>query len=295
MTKRTNFVKNMEGIETQVPRPKQERVRIRGRGRDAFSRRAIAGLEYRYAKATPKSGIVCGGRTYVGDPCQLPAGWGTSHFGQGRCRLHGGSPPVKRAKGPAARRAELEKSLTTRQKEEIKEDLDQILGYAVEIDPLNALLWCIRITAGEVQYWTRKMTDGQIRDDNRGKSNSLFVDTIGGPQLNPVAKQRQQAVDRLAKYSQIAITTGLAERAVRLAEAYGELLANLLYNVVQDLEASLPRDLRPEFRRRAEVVIPARLYELEDMPNPDQTEPTVPVSRAGRPREDVIDVDAAIG
>lgn len=148
------------------------------------------------------------------------------------------------------------------EREGVTEDLEQMLGYAVEIDPLNALLWCIRITAGEIQFWTRKLTE--LEDDD------LFVRTIGGPQLNPIAKQRQGAVDRLAKYSQIAITTGLAERAVRLAESYGELLANLLYNVAQDLEATLPNDMKREFRKRAEKIIPQRLYELEEGGNSPQ-------------------------
>lgn len=27
-------------------------------------------------------------------PCRKPAGWGTNHVGQGRCRLHGGNMPI---------------------------------------------------------------------------------------------------------------------------------------------------------------------------------------------------------
>jgi len=33
----------------------------------------------------------CNATTRDGDPCQLPAGWGTDHVGEGRCKLHGGS------------------------------------------------------------------------------------------------------------------------------------------------------------------------------------------------------------
>lgn len=32
----------------------------------------------------------CGASNRDGDPCQLPAGWGTTHVGSGRCKLHGG-------------------------------------------------------------------------------------------------------------------------------------------------------------------------------------------------------------
>lgn len=33
----------------------------------------------------------CGARTRSGGRCKHPAGWGTSHVGQGRCKLHGGA------------------------------------------------------------------------------------------------------------------------------------------------------------------------------------------------------------
>lgn len=30
-----------------------------------------------------------------GAPCKRPAGWGTDHVGQGRCKLHGGCSPIR--------------------------------------------------------------------------------------------------------------------------------------------------------------------------------------------------------
>ncbi len=33
----------------------------------------------------------CGAKTRSGGQCQQPAGWGTQHVGQGRCKLHGGN------------------------------------------------------------------------------------------------------------------------------------------------------------------------------------------------------------
>lgn len=39
---------------------------------------------------------ICGAKAKsTGQPCQKPAGWGTSHKGEGRCRIHGGATPVK--------------------------------------------------------------------------------------------------------------------------------------------------------------------------------------------------------
>lgn len=39
---------------------------------------------------------ICGveKRDGSGDPCGLPAGWGTDHVGEGPCKLHGGASPV---------------------------------------------------------------------------------------------------------------------------------------------------------------------------------------------------------
>lgn len=36
---------------------------------------------------------VCGAKTRNGGHCQLTAGWGTQHPGNGRCKLHGGASP----------------------------------------------------------------------------------------------------------------------------------------------------------------------------------------------------------
>lgn len=33
----------------------------------------------------------CGAKTRGGGKCQRPAGWGTSHVGEGKCKLHGGA------------------------------------------------------------------------------------------------------------------------------------------------------------------------------------------------------------
>mgnify|MGYP001172356705 FL=1 len=35
----------------------------------------------------------CGAKTRAGTPCRKPAGWGTDHPGDGRCKLHAGCSP----------------------------------------------------------------------------------------------------------------------------------------------------------------------------------------------------------
>lgn len=34
---------------------------------------------------------ICGAKTRSGDPCRLTAGYGTNHFGNGKCKFHGGA------------------------------------------------------------------------------------------------------------------------------------------------------------------------------------------------------------
>ena len=39
------------------------------------------------------SNSTCDAKTRAGTPCELRAGWGTDHVGEGRCKLHGGASP----------------------------------------------------------------------------------------------------------------------------------------------------------------------------------------------------------
>lgn len=36
-------------------------------------------------------GDICGAKTRSGSPCKKQPGWGTDHFGSGKCKLHGGA------------------------------------------------------------------------------------------------------------------------------------------------------------------------------------------------------------
>ncbi|MEF8887327.1 MAG: HGGxSTG domain-containing protein [Haloarculaceae archaeon] len=44
---------------------------------------------------------ICGATTRDGDPCKRPAGWGTDHVGEGRCKQHGGAEGSGAPKGRA--------------------------------------------------------------------------------------------------------------------------------------------------------------------------------------------------
>lgn len=161
----------------------------------------------RRAKTYP----ICGAKKRVsGEKCQRPAGWGTSHLGTGRCRTHAGNSPTARAAA-------------------LKKHAIQFMGAPKDINPFDAIIWCIKITAGEIEFLSMeiaKLTD--LKD--------LWVEhTIAGQQMNVMVRYRAEAQDRLVKYSKEAISLGLAERAIRMAEMFGETIARLLEGVASDL------------------------------------------------------------
>jgi hypothetical protein len=80
----------------------------------------------------------CGARKKRGGLCRAPAGRGTPHPGYGSCSLHGGNTKTGEIAGA---------------RYEAKAEL-ALYGGAIDIDPHEALLLCLRIAAGEVQSAT---------------------------------------------------------------------------------------------------------------------------------------------
>lgn len=66
---------------------------------------------------------VCGAKKRQGDgACQRPAGWGTDHVGDGRCKLHGGSTPIRHGRYSQIERPRFK---------------DKIERFEADPDPLN--------------------------------------------------------------------------------------------------------------------------------------------------------------
>jgi hypothetical protein len=141
--------------------------------------------------------------------CRKKAGFGTTHLGVGRCKYHGGNRAIERAKLERDRQIEF-------------------MGRPKDINPIDAIVWAIKITAGEVEFLS-----SQIIEIN--KKDEWIENTLQGKQLHVFQRARADAMDRLVRYSKDAIALGLAERAVRLAEQFGATIARLLENVAQDL------------------------------------------------------------
>lgn len=144
------------------------------------------------------------------------------------------------------------------------------MGVPLEMEPTDALLWCVAIAAGEVQYLSQRvgeLTEEELigrpsrisREWGTGERGRKDVRTreAGEHQLHILVKERQGAVDRLARFSKMAIDAGVAERQVRLAEAQAGMLAALITGVMDDIAITAKQ------RRALESALPARLMALE--------------------------------
>jgi hypothetical protein len=169
----------------------------------------------------------CGAKTRGGGKCKKQKGWGTEHLGTGRCKLHGGST----ASGQAA----------------AAKEAAQIMGVALDVEPHDALLTCVRIAAGEVAYCST-----QIAGLEKATEMTMF-----GEQLNVWIQVRQKATAQLAKYCKMALDAGVAERQVQVAERYGEMLATLISGILGDLKLTKGQ------QKQAPTIVRRHLQALE--------------------------------
>lgn len=186
--------------------------------------------EFRAPRNGGKDVKRCMAKKKSGGHCSFVAGWGTDHPGFGRCRIHGGSTP-------------------NHQKAAIKHEATSFYGAPKDMEPIQALLWMIRISAGEVEYLSSKIAEIKPHEE--------LEDTIIGKQVNIWIRERHNAMDRLAAHSASAIKLGLAERAVRVSEMYGEMLYRLLSRIFDELH------LTPEQKAQAPEVIRGALVSIQ--------------------------------
>lgn len=181
----------------------------------------------------------CGAKKRQGEGnCRRPAGWGTSHPGIGRCKLHGGSTPdqVKHANGQKAAAAVV------------------TFGLPREVNPQVALLEEVHRTAGIVAFLDRELA-------------ASTVEQLVGERAAWVALHQAERAHAV-KVAKAAIDAGIAEREVRLAEEQGHQIATVLRDVLADamrwlLAQGIAADLLG--RLQAEVVpgiVRARLLEV---------------------------------
>ncbi len=134
---------------------------------------------------------ICGAKTRDGTPCKRPAGWGTEHVGDGRCKTHGGNAgrPPKHGRYSVKARDGLEEKIRQYREDEnpagqwdelallralLQEWLDDlgtldedavsvILDLQREIrrtlDTINKIQTRSALTAAEVEYLQARIAD----------------------------------------------------------------------------------------------------------------------------------------
>src|SRR5512144_636258 len=120
-----------------MAQPTTEAGRITARKRKNLQRKTllkeVKAKDAQTVRTKPTKAVAagkCGAKRRDGAPCQMPAGQGTDHPGFGRCKHHGGAVPTH---------------LRSYYKQQAI-----FMGAEKEINPLDAIMWCIRIKAGEV-------------------------------------------------------------------------------------------------------------------------------------------------
>ena len=145
---------------------------------------------------------------------------------------------------------------------------DRFMGSPIDVDPHDAIIHAIRVTAGEVKYCDeqiRKLSEDELFErpletsvQQLPSGKWVTIEEKRNPEvISRWVTLRDDAMDNLVKYSKWAIEVGIDERRVRVAERVADVIAPLLSDLAVDL------DLTDEQRRRLPMVIDKRLRVLE--------------------------------
>ena len=173
--------------------------------------------------------------------------------GASTCRVHGSGS--RKAKAAAARRvaeakaaAEAEKAVTT-------------LGLSRDVSPSEALLEEVRWTAGHVDWLRDRVREVERDELVWGKTKWKQVESADGP-IEETVETASTSVwydlyekerKHLVTVCTAALRAGVEERRVRLAEAQGAQVAEVIRAILDDLSLTL------EQQQKVATVVPARL------------------------------------
>lgn len=146
---------------------------------------------------------LCGARKKSGDKCRAFAGQGTNHPGIGRCKFHLGNTKTHEA---SAIIHEARRGMVT-------------FGQAVEIEPTEALLGVLHLSAGHLNW---------IREELAASEDKSTFDA------QVLLRMWDDERDRIARISKAALDAGVDERQIRIVERYGEQLGSVLRAVFYD-------------------------------------------------------------
>lgn len=170
------------------------------------------------------SGPICGmprsNRSTSGTGyCCNPAGMGTQHPGMGPCKFHGGSNP-NNERHYARKQLDLELG---------------VYGSPIATDPHTAVMDEIHRSAGIVAWLDKKLKEvAELEGDE-----SLTQLTAAGRKASVWVAMYQEERDRLVNHCKAAVSMGVAERNVRLAEEQGRMIAMVIQGFLNDRDLNL--------------------------------------------------------
>lgn len=178
-------------------------------------------------------------------PCRAAKGSGTNHKGFGRCRHHGGNTPN------GQQFARKERAV----------DAVRTYGLPMEIDPADALLQEVHRTAGAVAWLEEQVRALDPDALVWGRTKYRTGRSVDGPvdltdeaaAVNIWLQLYRDERAHLVKVCTAAISAGVEERRVRIAEQHGTLLASVIRAVLDDLQ------LTETQRARVAEVVPRHL------------------------------------
>jgi hypothetical protein len=152
-----------------------------------------------------------------GEPCKLPAGWGTGHVGAGQCRKHLGSTRnhQEHARRVLAERAE-NAALT---------ELHQ-LG----VEPLGNPLETLVQLASEARGWAEIMRHQVARLESLSRMTPAGIEQIRGTVI-----LYERATQRAAELAALCTRLDIDTRLARISEAAGAQIAAVIERILIDL------------------------------------------------------------
>ena len=182
--------------------------------------------------------------------------------GQVKCRMHGGgSPQAKRAAAKRLERAQAEKTLAEALRDAYGDDVP-------DISPADAMLRAVSWTYAEAAVLRRKVAelgeDERVWGVTREKSGGEDYGTTTEAGPNVWWTMYTEAKRDLVKFSAAARAAGCDEARVRLAEQQGQLVADVIRGIADDLlaamvAAGLTERFAGVFRTAVAEVVPRRL------------------------------------
>ena len=173
--------------------------------------------------------------------------------GASTCRVHGSGS--RKAKAAAARRVEEAKAA------EAAERAVTTLGLSRDVSPSEALLEEVRWTAGHVDWLRDRVREVERDELVWGKTKWKQVESADGP-IEETVETASTSVwydlyekerKHLVTVCTAALRAGVEERRVRLAEAQGAQVAEVIRAILDDLSLTL------EQQQKVATVVPARL------------------------------------